>query len=397
MSPPRVTISTISSVVGNSVGYFVAGQAGILVGGDLGDYIAEEGGAALANIATSAVETYLESGQRVYALIGATAQGAFDGFMEELNNDGESDNGDSYRDSQPRNISLIPQLKDILGAKVFADNNETETYLLDGDTGILEATEPGVYSFEYEGETYLFYIDEDVLEATQGSVILFIDVNENGEYDEGIDVRVSDYVEQIEVKKIVNTYAYDLNTGFNLVTFPFVFTEADNVTAAGLLALINETAGENVVYSISEFDGRWKVVGQNVELYDNNDFRIIPGKGYLIKARNAISITLLGKPVKFDSPGDNAPLTFFEGWNLVGLYGTGVKTYTAQSMLTDINEADFTADNVSKWEKEKQMYEGFQMSEGQEYGFDFPINPLEGVFIRILEGRGNWQPKLRTQ
>jgi hypothetical protein len=37
------------------------------------------------------------------------------------------------------------------------------------------------------------------------------------------------------------------------------------------------------------------------------------------------------------------------------------------------------------------------MSEGQEYGFDYPINPLEAVFVRILEGRGNWQPKLRTQ
>ncbi len=118
---------------------------------------------------------------------------------------------------------------------------------------------------------------------------------------------------------------------------------------------------------------------------------------YVIKAKEDISITLIGQPVKDDSATDTSPITLFEGWNLIELYGTGVKTYTAKSMIADINASNFTADNVTKWARNKQIYEGFQFSENQEYGFDFPINPLESYFVRILQGRGNWQPELRTQ
>lgn len=387
---PRVTVSNISNAVGTTVGFAVGAGVGVVAGPIVGTAAGYTAGHA----ASTVVEAYLESGKKLVGYVSAIATDAVQAILDEVCEACESDT-ENYRYFDPENISLKAQLEAIAGVKVFADN--TETYLLDSNTGIFIATEPGVYSFEYEGEEYLFYIDEDVLNVTEGSIILFIDVNENGEYDEGVDVRISDYVEQIELKKIINTYSYDLWAGFNLVTFPFVFTQADDLTASGLLALINERAEENIVYSISKFDGRWKVVGQNGTLYDNNDFRIIPGQGYLIKTSKPISLSFLGKPVKFDDPGDNAPLTFFEGWNLVGLYGTGVKTYTAQSLLTDINASNFTADNISRWEKEKQMYDGLQMSEGQEYGFDFPINPLEGVFVRILEGRGNWQPKLRTQ
>ena len=168
-------------------------------------------------------------------------------------------------------------------------------------------------------------------------------------------------------------------------------------TAASLLKKLNEIYG-NSLFSISKYEGgRWKIVGQNTVLYGNNDFQLLPGEGYVIKAKEEITVSVIGQPVKYETPGDTAPVTLFEGWNLIGLYGTGVKTYTAKTMIADINAANFTADNVSKWEKEKQSYEGFQFSEGQEYGFDFPINSLESVFVRVLEGRGNWQPKLRSQ
>jgi hypothetical protein len=40
------------------------------------------------------------------------------------------------------------------------------------------------------------------------------------------------------------------------------------------------------------------------------------------------------------------------------------------------------------------MYEGFQLSDGEEYGFDYPLNILESYFVRITEGKGNWQPSL---
>ena len=110
---------------------------------------------------------------------------------------------------------------------------------------------------------------------------------------------------------------------------------------------------------------------------------------------------LKGQPVKFETTSDQAPVTFFPGWNLIGVYGTKVKQYTAKSMLQDINafeEIDFTADIVNGWDQEAQSYEGFVLENTNglesEYGFDFPINTLKSYFVRVANGNGNWQPSL---
>lgn len=267
-------------------------------------------------------------------------------------------------------------------------------YLLDVNTGMFVNLPLGVYVVEYEGETYSVRVDSSGEEV---QTLLYIDVNKNEQYDEGIDTNLGQNASVLNISPVELVYNYSLKEGFNFVTFPFlVETDYDVSSAAALLLELNERY-DNAIYSISKYDGRWKMVGQNSELYGVNDFQLLPGQGYVIKAKEDVSITLTGQPVKYESAGDSAPITLFEGWNLIGLYGTGVKTYTAKSMIADINASNFTADNISKWGKEKQGYEGFQFSEGQEYGFDFPINSLESVFVRVLEGRGNWQPKLRSQ
>jgi hypothetical protein len=267
-------------------------------------------------------------------------------------------------------------------------------YLLDSETGMFVNLPLGVYVVEYEGETYSVRVDNA---GEQVQTLLYIDVNENGQYDEGVDTNLGGNAAILNISPVELVYTYSLKKGFNFVAFPFlVQTDYDISSAAALLLGLNERY-DNAIYSVSKYDGRWKMVGQNSELYGANDFQLLPGQGYVIKAKEDVSITLTGQPVKYESAGDSAPVTLFEGWNLIGLYGTGVKTYTAKTMIADINAANFTADNVSKWEKEKQSYEGFQFSEGQEYGFDFPINSLEAVFVRVLEGRGNWQPKLGSQ
>ncbi len=270
-------------------------------------------------------------------------------------------------------------------------NSSTE-YIFDPETDMIVGIAPGLYTFEYEGQIYAF----DITSSGHGTLI-YIDKNNNGQYDEGIDIKVSDIASQINIVALSQTFNYQLREGFNFVSFPFLIPNEEFRTAAGLLKQLNEVYGD-IIFSISRYDGgRWRIVGQNTVLYSNDDFQLLPGEGYVIKARGDVNISIVGQPVKYESIGDNAPINLYEGWNLVGLYGTRVKTYTAQSMLTDINASNFTADNVSKWEKDKQMYDGFQMSEGQEYGFDFPINRLESVFVRVLEGRGKWQPKLKTQ
>ncbi|HRY22211.1 MAG TPA: fibronectin type III domain-containing protein [Candidatus Dojkabacteria bacterium] len=276
---------------------------------------------------------------------------------------------------------------------VHAQQGEVQ-YLLDSETGMFVNLPLGVYVVEYEGETYSVLVDSS---GDQVQTLLYIDVNKNGQYDKGMDKNLGEDAAVLKISPVELVYNYSLKEGFNFVAFPFlVETDYDVSSGAALLLELNERYG-NSIYSISKYDGRWKMVGQNSELYGVNDFQLLPGQGYVIKAKEDVSITLTGQPVKYESAGDSAPVTLFEGWNLIGLYGTGVKTYTAKSMIADINASNFTADNVSKWEKEKQSYAGFQFSEGQEYGFDFPINSLESVFVRVLEGRGNWQPKLRSK
>ncbi|HOV29776.1 MAG TPA: hypothetical protein PLD77_01725, partial [Candidatus Dojkabacteria bacterium] len=71
------------------------------------------------------------------------------------------------------------------------------------------------------------------------------------------------------------------------------------------------------------------------------------------------------------------------GWNLVGIHGYS-KVYTARSLLNSINKVEgLTANNISWWPTSKGKYEGLQLSDGKEYGFDFPISPNNGYFIRI--------------
>jgi hypothetical protein len=306
---------------------------------------------------------------------------------------------DYHCSGQPKSANLIGDqpwefaFNDIVGEVLGQEN--TSSYVFDKETGMFTVIDVGTYMFEYEGVYYSFSVEPGIVEEEGDGILIYIDRNNNGKYDSG-EVKVSDLAGQVEIIQTERNYEYSLKKGFNLVSTPYLPAYDEIKTAAGLLSKLNEVYGD-VLYSISQFDGQWKIVGQNVKVYDNNDFQLLPGEGYLIKSKEDIDIVIKGQPVKYETPEDTAPITLFEGWNLIGLYGTGVKTYTAKTMIADINASNFTADNVSKWEKEKQSYEGFQFSEGQEYGFDFPINSLESVFVRVLEGRGNWQPKLRSQ
>jgi hypothetical protein len=278
--------------------------------------------------------------------------------------------------------------------QVFAVEEEnTFEYLIDQSTEIFTGITEGIYTFKYRGEEYAFYVSNEAIEISGGKLFLYIDENSDGEFDEGIDILVSETAEQIKISPIFQTYYYELTEGFNFISFPYLISDEDSRTAAGLLTKLNEVY-DDAFYSISKFDGRWKIVGQNVEIYDNNDFQLLPGEGYMIKAKRDIDISIVGQPVQLETEGDKSPIYMTQGWNLIGLYGTGIKSYTAKTLIEDINKDNFTADNVTKWASDKQMYEGFQLSDGEEYGFDYPLNILESYFVRIIEGKGNWQPSL---
>ena len=284
--------------------------------------------------------------------------------------------------------SIINQKEKLIEKLVSSLKASSSQYVLDPKTGIFSELLEGSYIFNYNGDMYSFNVnpeDEDIM--------VYIDSNDNDKYDEGIDIKISDIGSQINIIALEQKHYYSLTEGLNFISLPFLISGEEYRTAAGLLTKLNEVYND-AFYSIAKFDGRWKIVGQNVEIYDNEDFQLLPGEGYMIKSKRDIDISIVGQPVQFESESDQAPINFSEGWNLIGLYGTNVKQYTAKSLIQDVNADDFTADNVTKWAKDKQMYEGFQMTDGEEYGFDYPLNKLESYFVRITEGKGNWQPSL---
>ena len=67
-------------------------------------------------------------------------------------------------------------------------------------------------------------------------------------------------------------------------------------------------------------------------------------------------------------------------------------------MINSVNSIEgLKANNVTYWPTSKGMYQGFQLSEGQEYGQDFPISKDLGYFVRINEIREDcrsiwWNP-----
>ena len=169
--------------------------------------------------------------------------------------------------------------------------------------------------------------------------------------------------------------------------------------ASDLLTYLNNIYGD-AFYSISKYDsGKWVIVGSNGGTYDQNDFQLIPGQGYVLKAKTDIYITLYGNEVTYEASTDSAPIRFMPGWNLVGLYGTNVKSYTAESILKDITNyepIDFTAVNVSRWEESRALYEALQRdTDSTVYGLDFPIELKRSYFIKVTDGEGNWEPGIK--
>jgi hypothetical protein len=270
-----------------------------------------------------------------------------------------------------------------------SDVNSSQEYIIDPKTGFIKGLSNGVYMFEYDGQYYSF----EVKDYNSDSVLIFVDKNNNQEYDSDIDLKVSDIGTKVNIIPITQEYQYQIHTGLNFISFPYLIYGEEYRTAASLLHKLNEIYNDTF-YSISKFDGRWKIVGQNTDMYDNNDFQLLPGEGYMIKSKEDIDISIVGQPIQFETETDQAPINLNQGWNLIGLYGTNIKTYTAKSLIEDINTDDFIADNVTKWAADKQLYEGLQISDGEEYGFDFPLNKLESYFVRITQGSGNWQPSL---
>jgi hypothetical protein len=294
--------------------------------------------------------------------------------------------------------SSILDIKTYINSAYSEDASETSDYIIDSSSGIIAGLSEGSYLLDVEEGLFYFVVKKDDVDT---GVMLYADLNNNGVFDEDEDKKISEFGEKVKIQNIKQVYEYKLREGYNFVTFPFLVSNEDSRTAAGLITSLNEAYGD-IIFSIAKFDGSWKIVGKNIKVYDNRDFQLIPGQGYVIKAKYSVDISIVGSPIEYEKSSDSAPITLYPGWNLIGTYGSGVKKYTAKSLIQSINRFEpvgFTADNVSRWESDVQRYDGYILTNENgvdiEYGFDYPINLQQSYFVRILNGRGNWQQDLQ--
>jgi len=275
----------------------------------------------------------------------------------------------------------IPQssliIESSLISKAYAEESTSSGYTL-------YLPEYGMYSFELgdyqlttsttNGNTYhIFYI-----EANDKAGFQMPADPDNPTPKEDIVLKSSSM--QIQHKKVASAQAYTLVKGINIISFNFVpvSTDLGPLTAKGV---IDEAAKKGVtIQYISSFEGgRWaKGYTCKNGKCSGNDFTIIPGKGYLVYATKGGEMAIPGYSLK-----SSVPVNLSGGWNLVGIHGYA-NTYTAASLIESINKIDgVTANNVTWWPTSKGMYEGLQVTGGQQYGFDFPISPTNGYFVRV--------------
>lgn len=266
---------------------------------------------------------------------------------------------------------------------VFDKGGDSE----DEQTSFLFLPETGMYKLagEYDNSTMLsegntstyFYLDNNNIPGYQFPE----DIN-NPKDNEDILIDQSAIV--LNVTQTTSAKQYNLKKGINIISFDFFPSEGEQTQLMSnrFLELVNQSGYK--VSRISYFGaGQWD--GGNTYDFETGKvkgapFALSQGKGYVIVAERDTTITVPG--YKTNTP---IPIAFSSGWNLIGVHGHDTQ-YTAKSLINSVNSIEgLKANNVTYWPTSKGMYQGFQLSEGQEYGQDFPISKDLGYFVRINE------------
>lgn len=272
---------------------------------------------------------------------------------------------------------------------VFAQDSE-EVVVNDS---IIMVPELGIYSLGLGKDYYAEGIEVGSAEGLP--IFVYVERNNDLGYQQGEDEKLDVSAYEISLVKTASLVSYELRAGFNMVSFPLIIDSVEGaVTASTLLTYLNSTY-DDAFYSIATFDsGRWLITeNRGGNTYGTEDFQIVPGKGYVLKAKTDIGLSLTGKYV-----ADPVPTALISGWNLIGIHGAD-EDYTAASMIKSIdNTGTVDADNVTRWRTDLSRYDGLQVDidsggNTQEYGFDFPMSPLDGYFVRVTEGNGIWIPE----
>ena len=190
----------------------------------------------------------------------------------------------------------------------------------------------------------------------------------------------------LTISKVAELKKLSLKKGINLISFnllPTLGTAEEKLTFKDFLQIANRDSKN--VSRISVFRaGKWE--GGATYDFTTKEVKGLAGEalsmgiGYIVVAEKDVEISVPGYAI--ESP---VPVAFSSGWNLIGVHGHDTQ-YTAKSLINSVNSIEgLKANNVTYWPTSKGMYQGFQLSEGQEYGQDFPISKDLGYFVRINE------------
>jgi len=244
----------------------------------------------------------------------------------------------------------------------------------EGEQEVFFLPEYGTYSLEFGPFEY----DTQVSEG-KTLYLFYFEINGDEGFQLEEDYVLQSFAQQIKYEKTASSKSIPLKKGINIISFDWLaaFDYDDIYTAKDLAA-----RSPSIEYIAHYEGGRWGkgIFCDNVDGCSGRDFALTPGKGYLIVSSEDTELVLPGYQIT--SP---IALPLSSGWNLVGIHGYR-KAYTAGSLIDSINLIEgLTADNVSWWPVSKGRYEGLQITDGTEYGFDFPITTTNGYFVRINE------------
>ncbi len=247
--------------------------------------------------------------------------------------------------------------------------------------------EEGTYSVKSASmsETTSFVKTDDT------HIVFYEDVNENGKLDTN-ETLLSPYQTQVEYKvafeKIADSFNLSLQEGLNLVSFPIVFKngeEEEIKKVSELIGYLNKQGTE--ITTITAYRGG-KFIPYVIREGKGfgEDFNILPGEGYFVLSHSSGDLSLSGIKVK-----DGLEVQLYEGWNLVNIYNSNIKSYSGFDVLKNMKEQSVGADIISKWED--GMYLSIVSEESGDYGNDFNIYQNRGYFIRVVENGGPFTPK----
>jgi len=244
------------------------------------------------------------------------------------------------------------------------------------DDGVYEVTSSeGVSKTVLGGQATVFYHDRNGIEGFQPAKD-----PQNPREDEDIIISGT----SLSVSKVADLKKITLKKGINLISFnllPSLGTGDEKLTFRDFLHIANKE-GDNVsrisAFRAGKWDGGAQYDFTTKEVKGQVEEALSMGIGYVVIAEKDVDILVPGYSIT--SP---VPISFSSGWNLVGVHGHS-KSYTAKTFIESINSTSgLQADNVTWWPTSRGMYQGFQLSDGQEYGQDFPISKELGYFVRV--------------